>query len=606
MLRALVSGVGSAAPALSECRTACEGRGGRQRVRLAAIHRGSSGDVSPQRKSPLPPPQAVSQSASVGAPVLNERDLIALERQLLERQWDDAQAQGTAPVSEDVFDELAAALADLKGVIPELEVASQVEAETFTELTENDKQRLMQLAQRNADRAAKELLKQQKRIIKSKSRSRITSRNRRLRRQLADDEEDEEDEEEGIDAAYLSSSTNKGDAANAFAGGKASRRRTLARTSSSSSSRLPASRSRTNSPTSPRNSGKTSTSSPSSSGSTSTSSRPLRDFQHSNLYDDVEAEAMEYMRSLSVTSILNAEQERRLATYHQYKIDLDVFCTALQKTLKKPPSMQQWAEAAGVSVSHLKSRLRIGGTAKELMLICNKRLVASLARRYVGNGVELEDLMAEGETGLIRAIEKFDISKGFKFSTYAHWWIRQAVTRCLSDQGRTIRLPVHLHEAMARIKRLEDELAGAYGRPPSAAELAEAIPGMTEAKLMAMYRTFKRPTSADSPMNDAENALNEGGGDWLEDESAIDPLESAYANILQEDMTTLLNTLEKREQMILKMRFGLADEEPKTLEEVGTIFKVTRERIRQIEQKALRNLRDPTKLSKVMSENFFT
>ena len=277
-----------------------------------------------------------------------------------------------------------------------------------------------------------------------------------------------------------------------------------------------------------------------------------------------------------------------------------------------------WASAAGLgSVAELQRRLERGARARDRMLCSNTKLVISIARRHLGKGLELDDLIQEGYTGLLRCVEKFDPSRGFKFSTYAHWWIRQSVVRAVHEHGRVVRLPVHLHEMMARVTKAEGDLAQALGRQPTPEETAAAA-GLTTEKIAALRRAYSTTRSIDDPgaggggggsagsampggssagaaSGDAQGGA--GGAGEAGDAADLSPsrasaFDLAISASLASDVESVLSeTLGARESGVLRMRYGLDDGRPKTLEEIGAAFSVTRERIRQIEAKALLKLR---------------
>ena len=242
--------------------------------------------------------------------------------------------------------------------------------------------------------------------------------------------------------------------------------------------------------------------------------------------------------------------------------------------------------------AYLAERISLGDkAAKDELTEANLRLVVNIAKRHVGKGMYFLDLIQEGNLGLMKAVEKFDYSKGFKFSTYATWWIRQAITRAIADQARTIRIPVHMVETIHKVSRTSRQLLQELGREATTDEIAEKL-GMTADKVREILKIAQDPVSLETPIGEEEDSHL---GDFVEDSDSPAPSDSASYSLLREQLCNVLRTLTPREEQVIKLRFGLEDGRPRTLEEVGRQFQITRERIRQIEAKALRKLRHPSR-----------
>ena len=281
-----------------------------------------------------------------------------------------------------------------------------------------------------------------------------------------------------------------------------------------------------------------------------------------------------YLNGIGKTALLTAEQEVELAK----RIEAGVFAQHV---------LESDAEMAPQRRKDLRMVVRDGGRARNHLLVANLRLVVSLAKRYTGRGMPLLDLIQEGNLGLIRAVEKFDYTKGFKFSTYATWWIRQAISRGMADQGRTIRLPVHLVEQVNKLSRLKRELHQQLGRDATLAELAHES-GIPEEKIADLLDHARDPVSLDMPVGSDEEAPL---GDFIEDAESTSAEAAVVAGFMHDDINRVLRTLDDREQTVVRLRYGLDDGRPRTLDEIGRHFGISRERVRQIERDSMAKLR---------------
>jgi RNA polymerase primary sigma factor len=291
-----------------------------------------------------------------------------------------------------------------------------------------------------------------------------------------------------------------------------------------------------------------------------------------------------YLKEIGKVPLLSPEEEIELA----------------QKMSDGNLAQEQIEEAGEASftpenLARMNRIIKEGEKAKQKLAEANLRLVVSIAKRYVGRGMLFLDLIQEGNLGLIKAVEKFDYTKGYKFSTYATWWIRQAITRAIADQARTIRIPVHMVETINKVIRVSRQLLQELGHDPSPEEIADEM-SMPVDKVREILKIAQEPVSLETPIGEEEDSHL---GDFIPDEGASEPSEAASFTLLKEQLVDVLSTLTPREEKVLKLRFGIEDGRTRTLEEVGKVFNVTRERIRQIEAKALRKLRHPSRSKKL-------
>ena len=297
-----------------------------------------------------------------------------------------------------------------------------------------------------------------------------------------------------------------------------------------------------------------------------------------------------YLQEIGRIRLLRPDEEIELARKIADLLELEEKAAEFEADKGHFPDTKEWAAIFDMPLIKFRRRLMLGRRAKEKMVQSNLRLVVSIAKKYMNRGLSFQDLIQEGSLGLIRAAEKFDHEKGYKFSTYATWWIRQAITRAIADQSRTIRLPVHLYETISRIKKTTKTLSQEFGRKPTEEEIAESME-MTIEKLRFIAKSAQLPISLETPIGKEEDSRL---GDFIEADIE-NPEQDVAKNLLREDLEGVLATLSPRERDVLRLRYGLDDGRMKTLEEIGQIFDVTRERIRQIEAKALRKLRHPNR-----------
>lgn len=293
-----------------------------------------------------------------------------------------------------------------------------------------------------------------------------------------------------------------------------------------------------------------------------------------------------YLKEIGKVPLLTGDQEVRLAT-----------AMSAGNAAKERLAQVEAGELTltDEELAQAKAELKAGEKAKKQLVEANLRLVVSIAKRYVGRGMLFLDLIQEGNLGLIRAVEKFDYQKGFKFSTYATWWIRQAITRAIADQARTIRIPVHMVETINKLVRVQRQLLQDLGRDPTPEEIGAEM-DMSADRVREIQKISQEPVSLETPIGEEEDSQL---GDFIEDSQAIVPPDAASFSMLQEQLTQVLDSLADRERKVIELRFGLVDGHPRTLEEVGREFGVTRERIRQIESKTLAKLRHPSRSSKL-------